>query len=164
MIELSLQSSQDHRLFVRSIPGWLQRHRPVRKTCTAVANVFPYYLRRQGKSDQATPCNYLRITEQKSGHWVFHSPLSPNSENANLNKIFLQMIFKKYLTQDFIISSLVETWKSLNYCVLTSYISNRYWVYCFSYRYHPCEMMLLKYWLSSRNVRAQTRCLGNGVQ
>lgn len=50
-----------------------------------------------------------------------------STENANLKKkIFLQMIFKKYLTQYSIITSLVEPWRiykvSVDYRPLISYL------------------------------------------
>ena len=59
--------------------------------------------RRQGKNNQAIPCKYLRMTEEKlseSSIWVHnhesHSDLSIG--NGKLSSVFLKMIFKKYHT------------------------------------------------------------------
>ena len=118
------QSSEHHRLFEGSIQVESQRHRPMRKTSTSVDKVFPYCLRETRKEWSGSPLQILENHWTKSGHWVLHSPYLPNIENANLKKIFLQMIFKKYLTQYFIISSLVETWRiSKSLCSHIIYIS-----------------------------------------
>ena len=92
------QSSEHHRLFEGSIQVESQRHRPMRKTSTSVDKVFPYYLRETRKEWSGSSLQILENHWTKSGQWVFHSPHLPNIENANLKKIFLQMIFKNFLT------------------------------------------------------------------
>ena len=62
---------------------------PMRKTSTAVANVFPYYLRETRKEWSGSSLQVLENNWTKRGQWVFHSPHLPNIENTNLNKIFL---------------------------------------------------------------------------
>ena len=139
------QSSQHHRLFERSIQVDSQRHRPMRKTSTSVDKMFPYYLRETTKDWSGSSLQVLENHWAKTGQWVFHSPYLPNVENANLKKIFLQMIFKNSLTRYFIISSLVELWrifKLVRYHIISI---NRCWYYYFSYHYHPCELMLHEY-------------------
>ena len=135
----------------------------MRKTSTSVDKVFPYYLRETTKKWSGSSLQVLENHWTKSGHWVFHSHL-PNIENANLNKIFLQMIFKNSLTHYFIISSLVELWRIFKLLCYHIISINRCRYYYFSYHYHPCELMLHEYWLNSRNVMAQTKCLGTGLR
>ena len=125
------QSSEHHRLFDRSIQVDSQRHRPMRKTSTSVDKVFPYYLRETTKEWSGSSLQVPENHWTKSGHWVFHSHL-PNIENANLNKIFLQMIFKNSLTHYFIISSLVEPWRIFKLLCYHIISINRCWYYYFS--------------------------------
>lgn len=158
------QSSQHHRVFEGSIQVDSQRHMLMRKKSTRVDKVFPYYLRETMRESSGSSLQVPENHWTKSGLWVFHSPHLPNIENANLKKTFLQMIIKNYLTHYFIISSLVEPWRIFKLLCYHIISINRCCYYCFSYHYHPCELMLHEYWLSSRNVMAQKKCLGNGVE
>jgi hypothetical protein len=126
------QSSEHHRLFERSIQVESQRHRPMRKTSTSVDKMFPYYLRETTKEWSGSSLQVLENHWTKSGQWIFHSPYLPNVENANLRKIFLQMIFKNSLTCYFIISSLVELWRIFKLVCYHIISINRCWYYCFS--------------------------------